>query len=105
MTRSSTTNNKRKSTRLDHVHTTGKVATAFAGTVVGSMIGVPALGALVSELYSAILKPPLTKRTAEYLIYIEERLVKLEREIDGFRIQNLSAKPIFISVFMQAYQI
>jgi hypothetical protein len=101
----STTKDKRKSTRLDHAHTAGKVATAVAGTVGGSMIGVPALGAMATELYSTILKSPLIKRTKEHFISIEERLMKLEREIDGFRIQTLSAKPIFISVFMQAYQI
>jgi hypothetical protein len=105
MTRIRSTKNKRKSTKLDHVYTTGKVAAAVAGTVVSSMIGIPGLGVMVSEFYSTILKPPLTKRTADYFISIEERLVKLEREIDGFRIQDLSAKPIFISVFMQAYQI
>jgi hypothetical protein len=105
MTDRSTRKDKRKSKRLDHVHTTGKVATAVAGTIVSSIIGVPGLGAMGSELYSTVLKPPLTKRTEEHFISIEERLMKLEKEIDGFRIQNLSAKPIFISVFMQAYQI
>jgi hypothetical protein len=71
MTRS-TAKDKRKSTRLNHAHTAGKVATAVPGTVGGSMIGVPALGAMATELYSTILKSPLIKRTEEHFISIEE---------------------------------
>lgn len=105
MTREARVKNKLRPTKRDHAYTSGKVAAAAGGTVLGGMIGVPALGAVFSEFYSTILKPPLTKRSAEFLISIEERLLNLEREIGGFRIQDLSQKPIFISGFMQAYQI
>jgi hypothetical protein len=59
-----------------------------SGHSTGSMIGVPTLGSVINEFYSSILKPSLSKRTGEFSIVIEERLLKLEREIDGFRVQN-----------------
>lgn len=59
-----------------------------SGHSTGSMIGVPTLGSVINEFYSTILKPPLSERTGEFLIVIEERLLKLEKEIDGFRAQN-----------------
>ena len=75
-----------------------------SGHSTGSMIRVPTLGSVINEFYSTILKPPLSKRTGEFSIVIEERLLKLERD-RWLQDSKLSAKPIFINIFMQAYQI
>jgi hypothetical protein len=63
------------------------------------------MGSIAGELYSKILKPPLSKRTEQFLISLNEGIENLEREFENFNFQDLSKRPYFISGFMQAFQI
>jgi hypothetical protein len=65
----------------------------------------PILGGFLTEFFSMVIAPPLEKRRDEWLIEIFKRLIKLEREIDGFKIENLQKNENFISVLLSATQI
>ena len=80
-------------------------AVSVFGTLVGSGIGIPVLGAILSASFSRILAPPLVKRTREFLNTVYERLLKLENEIEGFKIENLSDNQLFITTFLHVYSI
>ena len=94
-----------KSSKVDKLHKGGGVATATGGAILGGIVGAPWAGALAGTLYSAIIKPPLTKRMEEWMNSISERLEELELRSEGFKMGNLSNRPFFITTFSQATQI
>src|ERR671919_3256065 len=71
----------------DDIHVMGDTAISFIGTLVGSAVGVPVLGAIMSASYKKILAPPLTKRTEEYLRTVYDKLLELENEMDGLKLK------------------
>jgi hypothetical protein len=91
--------------KKDHLHLGVKVAASIGASALGSGLGLPSVGALVSELYSQVLKPPLTKRLEEWMNSVYQRLLEQQGEIDGLTLEVLSKKPLFISTFMQASQV
>ena len=94
-----------KAAKGDDFYAIGRVATSVAAAVGGSLVGLPGMGSIAGELYSKILKPPLAKRTEQFLISLNEGIENLEREFENFNFQDLSKRPYFISGFMQAFQI
>lgn len=94
-----------KANKGDDFYALGKAATSVAAAVGGSLVGLPGMGSVAGELYSKILKPPLAKRTEDFLISLNEGFENLEKEFANFNFQDPSKKPYFISAFMQAFQI
>jgi hypothetical protein len=59
--------------------TLGWRTVSTAATLVGSALGIPVLGGLLSAFYSGVLAPPLAKRTQEWMLILYERLKDLEK--------------------------
>ena len=66
---------------------------------------IPFVSGPLVELFNLIIAPPLEKRRDKWLCEIYEQLKKLERDIDGFKIENLQKNENFISVLLSATQI
>ena len=81
--------------------TKGDVAHALAK---GAMSTVPVLGGLAAEIFGEIVKPPLQKRTVEWLNGLAERIKKLEEQ-GSFRVESLADNELFVSVVAQAVTI
>lgn len=62
----------------------------------------PGVGGSISEFFSMVITPPLSKRRDEWIIAIHERLLKLEEKLEDFSIENLKENDLFISVFLHA---
>jgi len=77
---------------------------AHAGVKAGLSL-FPIIGGPISEFFSMIIAPPLSKRREEWMGIIYQELVRLETEIDGFRIDNLKDNEQFISVLLYATNI
>ncbi|MEI7857181.1 MAG: hypothetical protein WCH85_06735 [Methanomicrobiales archaeon] len=78
----------------------------FAHTGVRSGLSTaPFVGGPLAEFFAMIIAPPLEKRRDAWLIEIFTRLKKLEEEIDGFKIENLTKNENFISTLFYATQI
>lgn len=71
----------------------------MVGAGVSVSTGIP-LGFLATDIYSAIIMPPVEKRWDKWVAALADRLRALE-----FTITNLSNNPLFITGFMQASQI
>jgi hypothetical protein len=80
-------------------------AVTVSGTLAGSGVGIPVLGAILNASFARILAPPLAKRTQEFLNTVYERLLKLQSEIEGFKIENLADNQSFITTFLHVYSI
>lgn len=72
------------------------------GLAKAGLSGVPGLGGLASELVEVVLGPQVQRRRNEWLNSLAERLVKLESQVEGFRVANLVDDPAFISAMLQA---
>jgi hypothetical protein len=79
----------------DWGHTTAKAV----------LSAIPIAGGPLSEFFSALLVPPLTKRREEWLQSIADRLKALEGKVEGFSIEALKDNEMFVTVFMHATQI
>ena len=58
---------------------------------------VPVIGGAAKELFNAVIAPPLAKRQAEWMESIAQRLTELEKQVEGFKIENLLDNENFIS--------
>jgi hypothetical protein len=83
-----------KPTGADAAHTVAKA----------SLSSIPVIGGAAAEIFSAVFAPPLNKRRDKWLISIFDGLKRLEEEIKGFKIEELSKNDKFITVAMQASQ-
>ncbi|MBX4258550.1 hypothetical protein KTC96_18920 [Clostridium estertheticum] len=83
-----------KPTKEDVVYTIAKAGIS----------SIPIVGGAASEIFSAILTPPLTKRREKWLNEIAERLQALEENIPEFKIESLSENDMFITCILQATQ-
>ena len=77
---------------------------AHAGVRAGLSLA-PVLGGPLVEFFSMVVAPPLEKRRDAWLIDIVNRLKKLEREVEGFKIENLAQNEEFISTLLYATQV
>ncbi|MFA4825128.1 MAG: hypothetical protein WC593_08210 [Methanoregula sp.] len=77
---------------------------AHAGVRAG-LSTAPFVGGPLAEFFAMVIAPPLEKRRDAWLIEIFTRLKKLEEEIDGFKIENLTTNENFISTLFYATQI
>ncbi|MFQ5884701.1 MAG: hypothetical protein ACE5IO_06340, partial [Thermoplasmata archaeon] len=66
---------------------------------------VPIVGGPAAELFSAVIVPPLSKRRDEWIQSIAERLLRLEKKVEGFRLEDLSANDMFVTTVMHATQV
>ncbi len=78
----------------DVAHTVAKVG----------LSGIPWVGGPAAEIFSAIIAPPLSKRRDRWIQSIAAGLERLEKEVEGFRIEELSKNDMFITTVMQASQ-
>jgi len=76
---------------------------AHAGVRAG-LSTVPLVGGPLAEFFSVVIAPPLEKRRDEWLREIFARLIKLEEQVEGFKIENLAQNEIFISTLFYATQ-
>ena len=65
----------------------------------------PIIGGPATELFSAIIAPPISKRRDEWIESIAIALKKLEEEVDGFKIENLSKDEVFITTTLNATRV
>jgi hypothetical protein len=89
----------------DTLHLGGQVTVSTAATLVGSTLGIPVLGGLLSAFYSGVLAPPLAKRTQEWMLILYERLKDLEKKTEGFKLEDLAENQLFITTFLHVYNI
>lgn len=80
----------------------GDIALTAARMAISSL---PVLGGPATELFSALITPPLSKRRDEWVSSIAEGLKELEDQVENFDISKLSQNDQFITVTMQAGQI
>lgn len=77
----------------------------WAHTVVKAGISsIPIVGGAATELFSAIVTPPLSKRRDEWIESIGEGLKRLEAKFEGFKAEDLSQDEMFITTVMHATQ-
>jgi len=76
----------------DYIHTTAKAA----------LSAVPFVGGPAAELFALVLAPPLERHGCKNLY---ESLKKLEQQVPGFKIDDLSKNEAFVSATIQASQI
>jgi len=76
---------------------------AHAGVRAG-LSTAPFLGGPLAEFFSMVIAPPLEQRRDAWLIVIFTRLKKLEEEVEGFKIENLTQNENFISILLYATQ-
>lgn len=78
----------------------------IAHTIIkAGLSAIPYVGGPVAEIFSAIIIPPLSKRRDKWIESIVENLKNLEKEVEGFKIEELSQNPMFITAVMHATQI
>jgi hypothetical protein len=66
---------------------------------------IPVFGGTAAEIFSAVIAPPITKRTAAWVESISERLKDLEKTVSGFKLENLAENQAFTTVVLHATQI
>ena len=64
----------------------------------------PIIGGVLSELFGYIIRRPIDKRTAKWMVLVSETLHEL-REKEGFDIESLSDNEMFITAIVKASQI
>ncbi len=69
-----------------------------------SSIPVPFAAGVAAEVFSLLFTSPLQRRQDEWMNSIAEGLVELRERVEGFRIDDLSSDPAFVTVALQATQ-
>jgi hypothetical protein len=67
-----------------------------------ALSSIPVVGGAAKELFNTVIAPPLAKRQAEWMESIANRLEELEKQVEGFKIENLSINENFISAVFYA---
>lgn len=65
----------------------------------------PYIGGTAAEVFAAVVAPPISKRRDEWIKSIAERLVQLEKEVEGFKLDSLAENDMFITTVMHASQV
>lgn len=84
-----------KATSADVAHTIVKSAVA----------SVPLVGGAAAEAFSLIINEPLSKRRDEWIESVVAALKNLEKQVDGFSVENLKDDESFITAVVHASQI
>jgi hypothetical protein len=81
-----------------------KAGVADAGHLAVRMAlsAIPIVGGAAKELFNTVIAPPLSKRQAEWMESIAKKLEELEKQVEGFKIENLSSNENFISTVFYA---
>jgi len=81
-----------------------KYGATDAGHLIARMAfsAIPVVGGAAKELFNTVIAPPLAKRQAEWIERIALKLQELEKQVEGFKIENLSANMNFISTVYYA---
>lgn len=82
-------------TKEDLVHTGVKT----------TLSAIPGVGGPASEIFAALIEPPLAKRRDKLLIDVYDGLKELEKKFDSFKIEELSQNPLFTTMITQAITI
>lgn len=82
-----------RKTKGDNAH-----ALAKAG-----LSSIPIVGGAASELFQAVIQPPLERRREEWMEEVGSRLKELEK--NGFKLEELQSSPEFISAVLHASQL
>jgi hypothetical protein len=69
------------------------------------LAALPVLGSAAAEIFSTVIVPPIEKRRDEWIESVAQGLMKLEKEVEGLRIENLKDNKTFITVVMHASQV
>ena len=86
---------KPKPTKADAAYSLAKVG----------LSAIPVLGGTAAEIFSAVIAPPITKRTVKWIESISERLKELEKTVNGFKLESLAENEVFTTVVLHATQI
>jgi len=78
----------------DHVHKAIRIAAS----------GIPVVGGCVTEIFTAIITPPLERRRDEWVQSIAVELINLKKVEEGFSIDKLSDNESFITTVTHATQ-
>ncbi|EKE28481.1 MAG: hypothetical protein ACD_3C00054G0021 [uncultured bacterium (gcode 4)] len=70
-----------------------------------TLSAIPILWWPATELFSAIISPPIEKRKEAWIESIVDELKKLVESVEWFKIENLVENQIFVSTMLQASQI
>ena len=68
----------------------------------GGIASIPVAGDVAAELLTLIVASPLDRRKDEWIDSIAQGLVDLQEQIDGFRLEDLAEKEVFITTMMKA---
>ncbi len=79
--------------------TGGDAAHLVARSLIGS---IPIVGAAGMELFNAVIVPPLSRRRDEWLSSLAEQFARLEKTVDGFKVENLKDDEVFITAVLHA---
>ena len=81
-----------KTTAGDNAHTIAKAVIS----------AVPVIGGPATELFSAVVTPPLTRRRDAWLQSLADGLEAMEEKLDGFTVQSLVDNEEFVTMVMEA---
>ncbi len=70
--------------------------------VKGLISAIPALGGPAAELFGFVIAPPLEKRRNEWMNAVAEKILELEQEQTGFKVEELAGNQLFLTVVMHA---
>lgn len=90
-----------KSNKRDTVHKAGKVLIAAGGAYASWATGIPGFP-LAAELYSLILRPPLTRKTEQFMSDLYEIIISHEEQIEQFRQESLRQNDFAVSMIWRA---
>ena len=77
-----------------------------AHTLVKAGLGsLPIVGAAASELFNAIISPPLSRRRDAWLTSLAEGLQRLDEKVERLNIEKLSNKEVFVTTVLQASEV
>lgn len=77
----------------------GDVAHAI---VKGVLSQVPLVGGAASEFFSLYIASPLSRRRDDWIESLDQRLTALEREVEGFRKDQIGENELFVTAFLHA---
>lgn len=70
--------------------------------ITAAISGVPLVGGPTSEIYSALVSAPLSKRREMWFTSLFEQLLELEEKVKGIDIEELAKNEVFISSLYSA---
>ena len=75
------------------------------GVARATLAAIPVLGGSITELVSLVLSPAVQRRRDEWFKDLADAVERLERRVEGFRIETLAQNESFVSATIQATRI